>query len=152
MNVYFVETERNVTEVVAVLKKQRVEPFIVLRPELACFDALLDYSLFLAYKAFQLGKQRARDLSIQWLLYLAATQHVDKALQFTTPNGRVFAIASDKKIDAKTLKQIGKEKAFTCPAHAKKEIAKHYGVTGKALERYAPEELIREKIAIASMA
>lgn len=120
---------------------------IVTRVEFGLLPRLVEYSLLLAFKAFPLGRARARSLDLQWLLSLAGTRSIERALDFTKPRSKIVVIAATGQIPEGVLSSIGKQVSIggSDEEGALARLASDYGFTKKALETYSCEELAIER-------
>jgi len=127
--------------------KQPADAAILTRCEFGVLPRLVEYSFLLAFKSFQLGRGRAKSLGLEWLLFLAGTRSIEKALDFTQPRSRRVMLASSAELPPELLASLGRP--FEPPEHEKQEwisfLCKEYGFSKKALETYSCEDLAVER-------
>jgi hypothetical protein len=150
--VQFVEISRPLDETLALLKsgwssKEPERAALVTRSEFGFLPRLVEYSFLLAFKSFPLGKARARTLELEWLLHLAATRSIDRALELTRPRTSKVALATSAELPAELLAGLGAP--YEPSPHEREaslaKLAELYAFPALALEAYPLEDLAVER-------
>jgi tRNA threonylcarbamoyladenosine modification (KEOPS) complex Cgi121 subunit len=121
---------------------------VVVRKNFGC-SKLLYFSLFLSLKSFQMARNRAKSVELEWLCRLACDSNVQTALSATTPvPGEEVAIASTKAFPAALKKQLGITAELSCKDCDSKFLSSYYGLSKESLKHYPLCGLAMERMAI----
>lgn len=145
--VEFLESKKGIEEILETLKKEN-QKAIVIAPELALLQELLDYTYFLTYKSFQEETNSAKKFELEWMKKISCKKNISEAIEFCQPKEKTIAIASEKKISEKTLSLIGEKTLFKKTPETQKKLAQMYEIKPALLSKYPLEKLLIEKTAI----
>jgi tRNA threonylcarbamoyladenosine modification (KEOPS) complex Cgi121 subunit len=121
---------------------------VVVRQSFGC-SKLLYYSLFLSLKSFQMARNRAKSVELEWLCRLACDSNVQSALKATAPvAGEPVAIVSTKAFPAALKKQLGITAEVSCRDCDSKFLSAYYGLSKESLKHYSLCGLAMERMAV----
>jgi hypothetical protein len=140
MKAYFVKLGVPLSEALEKIKKYHA---IIIKPELGYSEKLLNYSYFIAFKCFR-KKSRSKTLEIEWLEVIACTNSVEKAIEFTKPDGKA-CIASPVRISGNVLKQIG------VPYKERKSVEKLAAAYKLKIDKSKVESAVEQRMCLSKM-
>lgn len=155
VHVYWLELSGTPDKTLEVLHRARVSqkgPHAALLTtcEFGLLPRVLEYSLLLTFKAFQLQQARARTLDLEWLRLLAGTRSIEQALAFTRPSSNQVMVASSWPLSREVLAALGKP---IPPSQSQRQawqahLAQAYGFPPEAIRTYSLEDLAIERVVL----
>ncbi len=139
---YTLKSELKNEEIISAIKNYKA---IAIRPELALLRVFISFGFGKAQEDFGKKKNAANAFPIEWLLRIACTRSIKKAIEFCTPDSDAIGVVGERPIPKKILAKIGRRYKTRLNGKMLGEVANQYGISRISLVKYPLEKLLEEK-------